>query len=333
MTSARALVAAAFFLAAAAPPFQPASAAAADKPASREAGERLEALEDRIREDPNDLQAVFEKAVLLAGMNRIEEAKALYEGLISDYPNIPEPYNNLAALYASEGRLVEARNLLETVTNSHPSLAVAHENLGDVYAALAVAEYGKLKELGEESETSRRKLKAILGVAEYITFTGELAGKVEPEGETAPPEEAGESTEKKTVVAEPGPLVIVPFDQTPPEEDVTMVLENWARAWTKMEADRFLSFYGEDYAVSGDTPENWREKTRQSIKGREWIKAKVEDIDIEMLGPRQARASLTLKLSSDKKEETVESRSLTLAKIKGRWVIIGDEKEAVAAEQ
>lgn len=306
---------------------QGSAAAAAENPAGAEAAERLEALEDRIRENPEDIQAVFEKALLLARMDRVEEAKDLYESLISDYPNIPEPYNNLAALYAAEGRLVEARNLLETVTNTHPGLAIAHENLGDVYAALAAAEYGKLGELGEAPETAMRKLKALREVVEGISFAGGTGQK-----EITVPVEAVEP-EKKTVVAEPGPLVIVPFDQTPPEEDIRMTLENWARAWTEMEPDRFLSFYDEDYTgASGETPEVWREKTSENMKSGGKVEAKVEDVDVEMLGARKARASFVLRLSPEGGDETAEPRGLTLAKIKGRWVIVRDEKDTAGGK-
>lgn len=99
--------------------------------------------DDYIRAHPTDPQMRFMKGVMLADAKRDTEATTVFEQLIQDYPDIPEPYNNLAALYAAAGDYDRARVTLEQALRTNPGYATAHENLGDVYAALAAQSYDR----------------------------------------------------------------------------------------------------------------------------------------------------------------------------------------------
>lgn len=313
-------VVAAVLLACASPAF---NVFAAETPAAGEPEgieEKLDELENRIRKNPDDAQAIFKKATLLTEAGRVDEAQPLFEELIDRFPDLPEPYNNLAALYASQGRLEEAKNVLETLILSYPELMVAHENLAQVYGALALAEFEKALSLGAEPKETQKKIDVLLEVIEYV----------EPGGATEVTREVGE--EKVRMIESRVPQAnisgMTQFDMTPDEEDIKMVLENMAKALSKKKADRYLFFFSEDYSESEDlTPEQWRDQVRDEINSRDWIKASVTGTQVDMISDRHAVARFILEYSSDENEDVAKTvKEMTLKMIGGRWIITPEDK-------
>jgi len=107
---------------------------------------------------PNDVPMRFTKGVILADQQRSADAIAIFQKLVDDYPDLPEPYNNLAALYAAKGDYGRARVTLEQAVRANPAYAVAHENLGDVYAALASQSYTRARQLDPLNAALETKL-------------------------------------------------------------------------------------------------------------------------------------------------------------------------------
>jgi tetratricopeptide (TPR) repeat protein len=127
---------------------------------------------------PRDPQGRFVKGLILAEMNRNNEAIAVFKKLTEDFPELPEPFNNLAVLYAQEKQFDKARSALEAAIKTHPSYAVAHENLGDVYAKLASQAYGKALQIDKANPTAQNKLELI---RDLISVTAKPGSKpVEP---------------------------------------------------------------------------------------------------------------------------------------------------------
>jgi Flp pilus assembly protein TadD len=83
---------------------------------------------------------------------------AVFRGLIEDYPELPEPYNNLAVLLAQRGEYENAKVALETAIRTAPDWAVPHENLGDIYARLAALEYAQAAKFDKANKTASAKL-------------------------------------------------------------------------------------------------------------------------------------------------------------------------------
>ena len=92
---------------------------------------------------------------------KTDDAMAIFQAVIADYPELPEPRNNLAVLYAQKGEYAQARDELERAIQTAPDYAVAHENLGDVYARLAEVEYEQTIALDKRNRTAEPKLKLI----------------------------------------------------------------------------------------------------------------------------------------------------------------------------
>jgi len=116
---------------------------------------KLDAL---IAQRPREPQARFLKGVAESELGHAEAAIVIFNGLIADYPELPEPYNNIAVLYAQKGDYENARVALETAVRTAPNWAVARENLGDIYARLAAVEYDRAAKLDRDNKTAPAKL-------------------------------------------------------------------------------------------------------------------------------------------------------------------------------
>jgi len=116
---------------------------------------KLDAL---IQERPREPQARFLKGVADTEQGKTDAAIAIFRGLIEDYPELPEPYNNLAVIYAQKGDFENAKSALEIAIRTAPNWAVAHENLGDVYVRLGGAEYDRAAKLDRENKSAPAKL-------------------------------------------------------------------------------------------------------------------------------------------------------------------------------
>jgi tetratricopeptide (TPR) repeat protein len=121
----------------------------------------LASLDKLISAHPREPQARFMKGLALSDAGRREEAIGVFQALLADFPELPEPRNNLAVLYAQKGEFAQARDELELALRAAPDYAVAHENLADVYARLAADHYEKAVELDKKNKTAPGKLKIV----------------------------------------------------------------------------------------------------------------------------------------------------------------------------
>ena len=121
----------------------------------------LERIEGLLRSNPKDARARFLKGLILTEQNKPADAIGIFTGLVEDYPELPEPYNNLAVLHASQGQYDKAQGALEMAIRTHPDYAMAHENLGDLYARMAGRSYDKALQLDKNNAAIQSKLETI----------------------------------------------------------------------------------------------------------------------------------------------------------------------------
>lgn len=121
----------------------------------------LTRIDAYLASNPKDAQGRFLKGLILTELNRYQEAIKVFSDLTTDYPQLPEPYNNLAVLYAAQGQYERAKQSLEQAIRTHPSYATAHENLGDIYAKMASLAYDKALQLDESNISAQTKLALI----------------------------------------------------------------------------------------------------------------------------------------------------------------------------
>lgn len=130
-------------------------------------GQQTEALDQvnaYLNSNPADAQARFLKGLILTKQNRQADAIQVYQSMIEDFPELPEPYNNLAVLYAAQGRYESATDSLEMAIRARPGYATAHENLGDVRARMASQSYERAAQLDSGNASARAKLAVLQGM-------------------------------------------------------------------------------------------------------------------------------------------------------------------------
>ena len=120
--------------------------------------EALEALEAALKTASRDAQLRFLYGVTMAEAGRRDDAVAVFEQLSSDFPELPEPYNNLAVMYAAAGDLDRARAALENAVRALPDYALAHENLGDLYLRMAVRSWERAGKADARNRSAPEKL-------------------------------------------------------------------------------------------------------------------------------------------------------------------------------
>ncbi|MFN0185502.1 MAG: tetratricopeptide repeat protein [Aquabacterium sp.] len=117
----------------------------------------LTRLELAVLATPSSSALRFQLGVLSSESGRSRQATDIFEALVQDHPELPEPYNNLAVLRAADGQLDQARALLEAALRADPAYATAHLNLGDVLVRLALRAYqSAARPLSQDAALNRR---------------------------------------------------------------------------------------------------------------------------------------------------------------------------------
>jgi tetratricopeptide (TPR) repeat protein len=132
--------------------------------AEKKYADAIAALDKLSAERPREPQARFLKGLALADSGKTNEAIAVFQSVLGDYPELPEPHNNLAVLYAQKGEYGLARDELEAAISAAPDYTIAYENLGDIYARLAALNYEKAVARDARNRTAPLKLKLVRDV-------------------------------------------------------------------------------------------------------------------------------------------------------------------------
>jgi tetratricopeptide (TPR) repeat protein len=287
---------------------------------------------------PRDPQMRFIKGVIQTEAGKPADAIATFTKITQDYPELPEPYNNLAVLYAGQNQFDKARAALEMAIRTNPSYATAHENLGDVYAKLASQAYSKALQLDGSNTAVQPKLALIRNL-----FSTEAKGQKPAAGSssslpavTAQPPAAPTPPAKPAAAAAPAPAASAPaaVPAPPPaptpapaapsgatEKEIENVVQAWAAAWSSKDMAAYLAAYGKDFDTPGrQSRKAWEEERRNRIVGKSRISVKVSDLSVAV---KDGKATARFKQEYSADSLRVSSRkTLALAKAGERWLIV-----------
>jgi tetratricopeptide (TPR) repeat protein len=267
----------------------------------------LERVNKALAANPKEPQARFLKGVILTEQGKQPEAIEIFTKLTQDYPNLPEPYNNLAVIYASQGQYEKARTSLEQSIRTHPTYATAYENLGDVYAKLASQAYGKALQLDASNTAAQNKLSL---VRELVREPGAKPVAVAAASAPAPAAVAVAAVAPKASEK--------PADAS---ADVLKAVNGWAQAWSKKDADGYLTYYAKDFKTpGGESRGDWENARRERIAAPKSISVAIESPKVTMRGAQQASVSFRQTYKSDKLAST-NRKTLELVKVDDRWLI------------
>jgi tetratricopeptide (TPR) repeat protein len=276
------------------------------------AGQRDQALEKVNRvlaENSSDPRARFLKGLILTEQGNNKEAIEIFTRLTQDYPNLPEPYNNLAVIYAGQGQYDKARAALEQSIRTHPSYATAYENLGDVYAKLASQAYDKALQLDSSNAGAKNKLSMVRELTGGPTTVAAAATTKEAAKPTPP------AAEKPVAAAADS------------SADVLNAVNGWAQAWSKQDADAYLSYYAREFKTpAGEPREAWEKTRRERVAAPKSIAVAIEQAKVTMQGNDQASVTFRQSYRSDKLKSS-SRKTLVMTRADGRWQI-AEEKAA-----
>jgi len=267
----------------------------------------LQLADAGLESNTDDVQMRFLRGLILARLERFDEAEKEFLDLIEKHPKLPEPYNNLAVVYAAQGEYEKARETLLRAINTHPSYATAYENIGDIYAKMASDAYNQALQLDTRNTAAREKLALVndlfsvdvekepapapaaepkpRGKAQPQPQVAEKTGP-EPEPEPEPKRESAPEPEREPArpTAEmPGPVVTgsdlrdsasrpaPAAEQAPARKpdtrDIVQAVRQWASAWSAQDVETYLGFYAGDFAPPDGLSRNEWEAQRHDRVG------------------------------------------------------------------
>ncbi|HSD38278.1 MAG TPA: tetratricopeptide repeat protein [Rhodocyclaceae bacterium] len=298
----------------------------------------LDEVNELVSASPKDRQARFLKGVILAEMNRLDEAAAVFIKLTEEAPELPEPYNNLAVIYAQQKQYDKARTALEMSIRTHPTYATAHENLGDLYTQMARQAYDRALQIDSSNSNAQTKLKML---REIMTVSGRTTAPTSRPATVA-------STASSSVVSVPAPASAKPAPTLPPasaptspaakpspapekpvekpaakeneQAEVQKAVDSWASAWSRKDVKTYLAAYAKDFDVPGNASrKSWEEEREARIAKPGNIKVGVTDLHVQIEG-EQAMARFRQHYSSATLNTTT-SKTLVFVQRGNRWLI------------
>lgn len=313
------------------------------------AGQLTEAMakaDKYLAAKPRDPQMRFIKGVIQTEAGKPNDAITTFTKITQDYPELPEPYNNLAVLYAGQNQFDKARAALEMAIRTNPSYATAHENLGDVYAKLASQAYSKALQLDGGNSAVPPKLALIRTLftpeakAQKPATATPAAPAVTAQSPAAPAKPAA-ATPTPAAPAVPAPAVPTPAAPAPvapsapaaspapaaatpvsaAEKEVEAAVRAWASAWANKDMTAYLAAYGKDFDTPGNQSRKaWEEERRSRIVGKSKISVKINNLAVDVKGSK-ATAKFRQDYSAD--ALNISSRkTLDMARAGERWLIV-----------
>jgi tetratricopeptide (TPR) repeat protein len=211
-------------------------------------------------EQPTNAKIQFLTAYAYQMDQQMNRAKELYEHLIQEYPELPEPRNNLAMIYLDKGNSDKASQLLIDALNTHSSYSMAYNNLGRIYRSIASATYRQaVSESNQPVESPKIELIALSNLS---------------------------LPDPPVIVTQPVIRSVVNSANVQ-----TLLIEQvkkWAKSWNDKDFPTYISFYSANHSPSFDTHIAWVEHRRNRIMRPGTINVVVSDIEIREQGENSA---------------------------------------------
>jgi tetratricopeptide (TPR) repeat protein len=243
-------------------------------------------------EQPGNARIQFLTAYAYQMDKQTNRAKDLYENLIREYPELPEPRNNLAMIYLNQGNSDKASELLIDALNTNSSYSTAYNNLGRIYRGIASATYRQaVSESNQPVKIPKIKLAALSNLS---------------------------SVDQLTIVTKPASSSVVNIANVQ-----TLLIEqvkNWARSWNDKDVPSYTSFYSVDHRPNFETHKAWVEHRRKRIMRPGPIKVIVSDIEIRAQGENRAIIDFKQTYDSPNYSDKVLKR-LGFRRIGSKWKI------------
>lgn len=306
--------------------------------------------ESFLANDPTNADGRFIQGIALAGLNRTDDAIAIFKDLTSDYPGIPEPYNNLAVLLAQSGDYAGARDALEDAVKTHPNYTAAWENLADIYSVMAAEAYEKVLKQNPTNTAAKQRLAAMNGavnpapppaspvpspapvakpssvvavaVIEPTQADVEQVATSKADVNTQPfVEPIAESSNAPT----PEASIESAGDLSPAQQEVMQAVTEWATHWSQSDINGYLAAYSSNYQPQDNQSRSDWEKTRRTRLAKPAaISLKINQPKVAFLDDNLATVKFVQSYKSDSYNDTVR-KTLLMERENNNWLIVREQ--------
>jgi tetratricopeptide (TPR) repeat protein len=273
---------------------------------------------------PNHANTRFLTAYAHQMTGDTDKAIKMYEALIRDNPELPEPRNNLAMIYLEKGDYDQASQLLVSAINTNISYAIAYANLSQVYKGIASEAYRRAVSQSDEPAkyTHDIELTAITWLDTVDTDTATQIASLPATRKISPDPVVKKPAAKKTTVAasKPTPTRVNLANQN------TLLIEkvrNWAKAWSNKDFTSYTTSYASGYRDRFSTHARWVNHRRGRILRPGNIEVKVTDFTVKQRGDDRASVDFTQAFSSPRYSDRVVKR-LDFKRVGSQWKIASE---------
>ncbi len=264
---------------------------------------------------PDDPRALFLEARAREKAGQTYEAAKIYEQLIRDHPRLPEPFINLAAIHIHDGQYDKARQLLVAALNTHATYAKIYASLNNLHASMASRAYKNALSLeGDAAKPEPSTVGALLswsaataadtavaggapplsaGVASVAASPPVEKAKVRPAPPITEPvkvaSRAAGAANNGQVVSQNASVPKPPATRSQPvradRAAVEITLKSWARAWSRQQVGRYLSFYSNRFRPNnGLSRKQWKQQRKLRITAKKKIHVELSDLTTSVNG-------------------------------------------------
>jgi tetratricopeptide (TPR) repeat protein len=276
----------------------------------------LDKVNEILTKKPKDAQARFLKGLVLTEQSKTDDAIKIFSALTSDYPELPEPYNNLAVLYASQGQYDKARQSLEMAIRTHPSYATAHENLGDIYAKMASQAYDRALKLDHSNTSTQTKLAMI-----QVLFGDTAHNQSQPEISTSHPAIVAKTPVVSAQIVAKSVATPRPAITHEQSKEVLKTVHGWAAAWSSKNASKYLSYYAANFKTpGGESRANWEAARQARISKPKSIHVTISNAAVKFIDNDHAIVEFRQSYSASH-FRTTGKKTFLMEKSGSKWLI------------
>ena len=277
----------------------------------------IQSGEQTLRQTPQDANTRFLAAYAYQMTGKTDQAIKMYEDLIRDEPQLPEPRNNLAMIFLAQGDYDRASQLLVSAINTRINYAIAYNNLSQVYKGIASEAYRRA--ISESSEPAKYthdiELMAITRLDHSSAESQTQIASLPTSEPVLPKATATEAPVAEVASAIPSLVNIANLD--------TLMIEkvmSWAKTWSSKDFDNYKASYAPDYRDKFKTHEQWVQYRRGRILRPGDIKVDVSNFSIKQRNSTTVTVDFTQAFSSPNYSDRVVKR-LYFERFGNQWKI------------
>lgn len=308
--------------------------------------EAKKAFSELIRDVPQYPEPYNNLGVLLAGAGEYAKARTAFEAAI-----VKNPGYTSAQLNLGEIEVALAIQAYQAVLNTEPGNTMAQAKLALLKSLQTTAPSAQGSAVSANTRPPAQRPQPL--PLEPAEPAAALTGRVEPPGTglQAPPLSSpvaiNQNAGSAAAADSPGGIALAPAVSAPasaatrtaelelapassdensePRRAVLDVVKVWANAWSKQDADRFVSLYARDFIPPDSASRSrWLEARRQNILAPKQIRLRLDALQFTMLNEQRARVSFRQNYESDLGSETI-NKTLVLQNIAGAWLIVHEQ--------